>query len=227
MAKNPPSVHGARDMTIAEREIFLIGANSLLNELLAHFITASTGAVCATGADLSCVPSAVDGTSSKRLVLADFSDTRQSLEDLISSDRNDILKSDYVVLINVSNNLQIEYEALQCGVRGFFYYQGGIKALLKMIHSVLNSELWISREVMTQLLEGGLRKPVKMKEDLASLTGQEINILNAVAMGLTNADIADKFCVSPHTVKTHVYHIFKKIGVTNRLQAALWASNHN
>jgi len=47
-----------------------------------------------------------------------------------------------------------------------------------------------------------------------------------VAVGASNDEIAEKLCLSPHTVKTHLYNIFKKINVTNRLQAALWAAKH-
>lgn len=215
-------------MTICSgRQIYLIGENSLLNELLANFITEKIGAVCSTGANLNCIPAATASAAEKRLVLYDFSNSRESLEDLISSDKTNILQSDYVVLTNVSYNLHIECEALQCGVRGFLYYQGGVETLLKMIHSVFNSELWISRELMTKLLlDGGLKKAPKPREETALLTAQELNILNSLTMGLTNAVIADTYCLSPHTVKTHIYHIFKKIKVTNRLQAALWAEHH-
>ena len=215
-------------MTICSgRQIYLIGGNSLLNELLANFITDKIGAVCSTGATLDCIPVATASAAEKRLVLYDFSNSQESLEDLISSDKTNILQSDYVVLTNVSCNLHIECEALQCGVRGFLYYQGGVETLLKMIHSVFNSELWISRELMTKLLlDGGLQRAPKPRQETALLTAQEQNILNSLTMGFTNAVIADTYCLSPHTVKTHIYHIFKKIKVTNRLQAALWAANN-
>lgn len=208
-------------------EVFLIGANSLLNELLGHFIADKIGAACTTGATLRCIPAATDGTAQKRLVLYDFSSRKESLEDLISSDTNNILQTDYVVLTNVSENLNIECEALQCGVRGFLYYQGGIDTLLKMIRSVSNAEIWLSREIMTKLLlDGGLKKNIKQKGDAYTLTPQELNILNGLTKGYSNSVIAETYCLSPHTVKTHIYHIFKKIKVTNRLQAALWAAQH-
>ncbi len=55
------------------------------------------------------------------------------------------------------------------------------------------------------------------------LTPREIEILTMVAQGAPNQKISEDLCVSPHTVKTHLYNIYKKIEVPNRLQAALWA----
>jgi LuxR family transcriptional regulator, positive regulator of biofilm formation len=47
-----------------------------------------------------------------------------------------------------------------------------------------------------------------------------------VGSGAQNDEIAEKLFISPHTVKTHLYHIFKKISVPNRLQAALWVAKN-
>ena len=58
------------------------------------------------------------------------------------------------------------------------------------------------------------------------LTPREVEILSMVALGFKNEDIADRLFISPNTVKTHIYNIFKKIDVPNRLQAALWAAKN-
>jgi len=167
------------------------------------------------------------GTAQKRLVLYDFSNGCQTLEDLIASDTNNVLKSDYLVLINLLHTLNIECEALHCGVRGFLYYQGGIDTLLKMIHSVLDAQFWISRDLMAELfLLGGLKKTPNPADRTAALSPRELDILKGLSTGLTNMMIADTYCLSHHTVKTHLSHIFKKINVSNRLQAAQWASQH-
>jgi LuxR family transcriptional regulator of csgAB operon len=47
-----------------------------------------------------------------------------------------------------------------------------------------------------------------------------------VASGRANNKIAEELCISPHTVKTHIYNIYKKISAPNRLQAALWAAKN-
>ena len=66
----------------------------------------------------------------------------------------------------------------------------------------------------------------KSNKNNADLTLREIGVLTMVAAGSKNAVIADKLCISPHTVKTHIYNIFKKIDVPNRLQASLWAAKN-
>jgi len=211
-----------------ELQIYLVGVNQLQNELLAYFITNEVGATCEVVASLGCVPPVETITSAnKRLVLYDFSAASETLEGLIASDTESILQSDYLVLINLSHNLRIEIEALHCGIRGFLYYQGGTEVLVKMIRAVQNAEFWISREVISDLvLNDKVKRKPSSTERVGTLSRREIDILNGIGKGLTNEMIADLYCLSPHTVKTHIHHIFKKLKVSNRLQAARWASDH-
>ena len=58
------------------------------------------------------------------------------------------------------------------------------------------------------------------------LTGREIEVLGLIAKGETNTEISDILSISPHTVKSHVIHIFNKLGVNDRTQAAVWATRH-
>ena len=58
------------------------------------------------------------------------------------------------------------------------------------------------------------------------LTTREKEILDKIAHGSSNRDIADELYISLHTVKTHIYNIFKKIDVSNRIQAALWKEKY-
>jgi LuxR family transcriptional regulator of csgAB operon len=64
------------------------------------------------------------------------------------------------------------------------------------------------------------------KNTVGNLTKRQIEILAMIAVGSTNEEISDKLCISPHTVKTHLYKIFKKINVPNRVQASLWAAKN-
>jgi DNA-binding NarL/FixJ family response regulator len=60
----------------------------------------------------------------------------------------------------------------------------------------------------------------------APLTNRELEVLRLLAQGDTNAAISLRLGISPHTVKSHVIHIFNKLGVNDRTQAAVWATRH-
>ena len=68
--------------------------------------------------------------------------------------------------------------------------------------------------------------PKIQKKAQSLLTPREKQILTMIAVGASNDEIADNLCISPHTVKTHLYNIYNKIRVPNRIQAALWAAKN-
>jgi len=86
-------------------------------------------------------------------------------------------------------------------------------------------------ELKTTLAEITEEKQVLMGEKKpgipTTLTHREIEVLKWVADGATNAEISDILAISPHTVKSHVIHIFNKLGVNDRTQAAVWAARQN
>jgi LuxR family transcriptional regulator of csgAB operon len=86
--------------------------------------------------------------------------------------------------------------------------------------------MWVSRAVLSRCLADENSSDGADTISKAGLSPREIEVLALVAMGATNDEVADMLSVSPHTVKTHLYSIFKKIGVPSRLQAALWAAKN-
>jgi LuxR family transcriptional regulator of csgAB operon len=87
--------------------------------------------------------------------------------------------------------------------------------------------MWLSRDIMAKcILSQRSAGESSNKKDVIFLTRRELEILSMVVSGATNEEIAARICISPHTVKTHIYNIFKKINVPNRLQAALWAAKN-
>jgi DNA-binding NarL/FixJ family response regulator len=97
---------------------------------------------------------------------------------------------------------------------------------LKGVKSVLDGKLWFSRDIMTKFIFEGIDKDKSLKKSSDRLTERQIEILALVAVGATNEEIADKLYISPNTVKTHLYNIFRKINVPNRVQASLWAAKN-
>jgi DNA-binding CsgD family transcriptional regulator len=130
------------------------------------------------------------------------------------------------VAVDRLSGLGIEKTALRKGIRGFFYKQDPPELLLKGVSALFNEELWVSREIMTKAILENRDKDIITIKDQTTLTPREIEILSFIATGAKNEHIAEELFISPNTVKTHIYNIFKKINVPNRLQAALWAAKN-
>jgi DNA-binding NarL/FixJ family response regulator len=141
--------------------------------------------------------------------------------------KNNNLGDNYLAaLFNLRHGLGIELEALRHRVRGFFYENESLQLLLKGIRLVLGGETWLSRELLVEAALNGKGKASALAQGKAGLSPREIEILALIASGSNNKTISEKLFISENTVKTHLYSIFKKINVPNRLQAALWAVDH-
>jgi LuxR family transcriptional regulator of csgAB operon len=208
--------------------IYIVGPGKLQNELMALFLEEQTGTKCMTGQDLSSVQGInEDDSAQSNLVLLDCKG--KSLDSLVAeleSCDQKILSRVFMALFNVDPDLGIEQEAVVRGIRGFFYEQDPLDRFPKGVDTILDGELWVSREIMCKCILKHKSQHSFPKGDTTGLTPREVEILAMVAAGAKNEEIADRLCISPHTVKTHIYNIFKKINVPNRLQAALWAANN-
>ena len=208
-----------------ERRIYIVGPHRLQNEIMASFIGIRMGVECRVEYEFAKVPP--EGGVGRDLTLFDC--RGRGAEPLLSglrSEKNNFTARHLLALFNVREAVEIEKEALGLGVRGFFYDHDGSAILLKGISAIFDNQLWLSRKKFHEVLESGFGDPVVKKKTQGGLTVRETEILNALALGIPNETIAKKFCISPHTVKTHIYHIFRKIDVKNRIQAARWAMNN-
>jgi LuxR family transcriptional regulator of csgAB operon len=168
-----------------------------------------------------------DGVDSvRRQILWDFLGKEpETILAEIETEGRGVLDRHLVALFNVRRGTGIEEKSVALGVRGFFYEQDPLDLFLRGVRAVFAGELWLSRQVTTRcILDQGRATPFPKEPSL--LTPREAEILEMVVMGSTNDQIAEKLAISPHTVKTHLYNIFKKIDVPNRFQAALWASKN-
>jgi DNA-binding NarL/FixJ family response regulator len=214
----------------ADEIICIVSPRRFENELLTSFLEQKTGAKCLPAESAQHITAMQEQNKElPKLVLWDcFGKNGEGIFSELLSDFREISSQCLICLFNVPRDMQIETEAVREGVRGFFYENDSLDHFLKGLQSVSDGELWISRRIMNQCI---VKKPKKAEignlgNSGTDLTKREVEILALIAVGTPNAKIAEKLFISPHTVKTHIYNIFKKINVPNRLQAALWAAKN-
>ncbi len=134
-----------------------------------------------------------------------------------------------IALFNINRGDMPSSLVRQYKIRGLFYLDDNHETLLHGIREIISGRLWLSRKVLSSciLMNDGSHMPTSApSKDSNSLTPREKEILKRIVTGDSNKDIAEHLKISQHTVKTHLYNIFKKIDVPNRIQGALWASEH-
>src|SRR5882724_8539176 len=105
------------------------------------------------------------------------------------------------------------------------------ETLFKSIRTVMAGEYWLGRNCMGSVIDmmralASAPKPAP-RQPVFGLTPRELEVVLTVASGYPNADIAQKFSISVRTVKHHLTNIFDKVGVSNRLELALFAVHHH
>jgi len=211
----------------SEHQLYILGPRRLQNELLAQFADTEIGM------DLSCVccdsqqeiPLLVDiQTRHTSMILLDCED--RSLDGslrILEALEEPYFRHYLVVLFNVKPSAGIEDLSLEIGVKGFFYSDDPMERITKGIQMIFAGELWVSREILSKSYAKSRKGERPLLKKNNPLTDRETEILALISAGAKNDQIAEELCISPNTVKTHIYNIFKKIRVPNRLQAALWA----
>jgi DNA-binding NarL/FixJ family response regulator len=119
------------------------------------------------------------------------------------------------------------YEALRAGASGFLLKDTPPEQLVSAIEVVAQGEALLSpsvtRRVISEFVKGTGPKPEAQFPRLEDLTVRELEVLKAIARGLSNAEIARELFVSETTVKTHVARILMKLGLRDRVQAVVLA----
>jgi DNA-binding NarL/FixJ family response regulator len=210
-----------------ETSVVIIGKNQLHNDLLQSYIESQEGYSCACKPRLN--KEVVDRLNEEGITIliidSNYTDIRllnngDSLSEAIRQQRC------HPVLFNVEADQKIEKKAIGCGIRGVFYSNEPIEHLVKGLSAVLAGELWFPRKVISEYILSVYKKRLEHNPSLPQVTQRERQILIELSGGASNQEIAERLNISQHTVKTHIYNCYKKIGVSNRLQATVWASRH-
>ena len=122
-------------------------------------------------------------------------------------------------------------EALQLGARGVVMKHTATDLLYKSIRTVMAGQYWVGRECLGDVIDQMRHRASAPAPDprraTFGLTPRELEVVSTVVSGYPNGDIAQKFSISVKTVKHHLTNIFDKLGVSNRLELALFAVHHH
>lgn len=131
-----------------------------------------------------------------------------------------------VLVLTVHNEVEYLLKAIEIGVNGYLLKDSESSELKKAINAVVSGEDYIQPSMIPVLNS----KKIDVNNDnvkIEKLTKRELEVLKLLAYGMYNKEVAEKLNISERTVKNHVSNIFKKIEVTDRTQAAVFAIRNN
>ena len=131
-----------------------------------------------------------------------------------------------VLMLTVHSEAEYIIQAVDNGANGYILKNSGSEELKKAIQSVMEGDSYIQPSLIPSLNSRLVNRDID-KEKIAALTKRELEILTQIAGGMFNKEIAMNLNISERTVKNHISNIFKKIDVSDRTQAAVFAIRNN
>ena len=137
--------------------------------------------------------------------------------------------SSKVIVLTIHEDREYLFKTLQMGAEGYVLKDAESGILISAIRSVFSGQNYIQPNMTRELVKEFTRitKHDKVKPQENTLTEREIEVLELIAEGMLNKQIAKALYISEKTVKNHVSNIFKKLNVSDRTQAAIFALKHN
>ena len=129
-----------------------------------------------------------------------------------------------VVVLTMFEDGDSVFSAMRVGARGYVLKGADPSEILKVVRAVAGGEAYFGLEIARRLMDYfSAPKPSSSEKAFHELTSREVEILDLIAQGHTNAKIAARLFVSPNTVRNHISHIFAKLHVADRAQAIVRA----
>jgi DNA-binding NarL/FixJ family response regulator len=132
-----------------------------------------------------------------------------------------------VIVLTATEDDRDAVRAMRLGARGVVLKQSATDLLIKSIRKVYGGEIWLDKRMTGEVMkafaksaEGGPRREKPLLSD------REKEIVQLVAQGFRNREIGERLFISEQTVKNHLHNIFDKLGVSDRLELALYAIHH-
>lgn len=220
------------DMSLAGKSIYLIGPRKLENEVMARFLEKETTARCRVVSFKDISELAHERVGSKSgLILIDPREPHLRAWVMEPAAEKSSLEQSWCMnnlfhlhSLRSGNGNRNSYPSGRCG---FFYdcrspddFLWGIR---KIFFNGNGNGMSIREEGTVRLIRSGDHH---VEGDVSPLTRREFHLLFMLSGGLKNGELSARLNISPHTVRTHLYNIFKKICVRNRLEASLWLDDH-
>jgi len=190
-------------------------------------------ALLGTQKDMTVVASAADGAEAVALSAEHrpdvvLMDVRMPVMDGIEATRRIAAATDNGPRILILTTFDLDdyvYDALQAGASGFLLKDAPAEALFEAVRVIAGGEALLAPAITRRLIAEFARlRPRQVRpEALSELTPRETEILGLVAEGLSNREIAERLVLSDETVKTHVSHVLRKLGLRDRAQAVVVA----
>lgn len=127
-----------------------------------------------------------------------------------------------VLILTVHNEVEYLLKAVDIGIDGYLLKDSSYDELKEAIDVVISGNTYIQPSLLPALNES-MEDYALDKEKIELLTKRELDVLRLISEGFSNKKISDELTISERTVKNHISHIFKKIDVEDRTQAAVFA----
>ena len=131
-----------------------------------------------------------------------------------------------IVMLTTYDNPTYMARAVAGGAAGYLLKGVERDDMLEALRAVANGDTLLSARELVRSLRGISETAAGSEDLIVPLTEREEEVLRLLATGLANRDIASLLFVAQSTIKTHVEHILGKLGVSDRVQAAVWAARH-
>lgn len=125
------------------------------------------------------------------------------------------------IVLTVYDNDDFIFEAIRAGAKAYLMKDISREELIRVIHAINEGQAYLQPQITSRLLDRVTDLP--LPKDSHPFSKREVEILQMLAKGFSNKEIAQHLLLSEHTVKTHVANIFAKLEVNNRAEAVLQA----
>lgn len=131
-----------------------------------------------------------------------------------------------VVMLTTYDNPTYMARAVAGGAAGYLLKGVEYDEMLAMLRAVAHGDTLLSAQELVRALRGVSETAIGSEDLVVPLTEREEEVLRLLSTGLSNRDMASLLFIAESTIKTHVEHILGKLGVSDRVQAAVWAARH-